>query len=166
MNWDETVEECSSGQCVAQFVLFGNGQNFGFPFCADNDTIKSPGLLFTMIFNLTFQNNFVEYEFSCNYDNCNDIAIVGNVTRIFHNAYNILSILEAFGYKDDGEGEEETTATSTKVSSAITNPVASTSASTIDNTTIEANHGLHRQSSDTIIYIAQLISIAYLLFLP
>ncbi len=58
------------------------------------------------------------------------------------------------------------TASSVKPATITNSATKSYINDTVTTITTEANHGLHRKGSDTIIYIAQLISIAYLLFLP
>jgi hypothetical protein len=107
-------------------------------FCSDEDDIRTPRLQFTYKFDLDFIYIDWYYQFHCNYDECNNELNVNNTINTFQKAYNILSILKVFGYKDDGEGKE-TGATSTSIktsysqqptnsvrSSTITNPVAST----------------------------------------
>jgi cobalamin biosynthesis Mg chelatase CobN len=116
-------------------------------FCADDDDIKRSGLFFFAILNLKSTDIYREYEFRCNYDECNDENIMKNVTDIFNKEYNIELVIQRLLYKNESEGDKTTISTSKpptstssqqKTNSVNSTSVASSVKSTSTTTSVES----------------------------
>jgi hypothetical protein len=140
-NSDNEPEECSSGQCVAKVSSIENAEPPVSQFCADNDETELVGLYFTLYFDVNFENINLALVLYCEYDKCNNETVVDQLVKIFDEEYDKESVLEMFGYKSEGGGEEpETTNSPTKssISSSsqqTTNSIKSTTVANSDQST-------------------------------
>lgn len=147
-------EECLDGYCEALIhsnysILIGSSS------CENKTSVPEAALRFILTFDINSYDQSVNYEFDCNYDNCNNESIWREAISIFHQKYNILSILKVFGYE-----EEETTVAPTK-SSTSQRPTSVNATNSTSVTTEKSNYALNLQATNGIISFALFIITVY-----
>lgn len=120
-------EECSTDHCV---IRMDHGEMMPrlSHYCARTGDVKSAGFYVTWVFNMGFSENLWNYEFRCDYDDCNVESTLEEMITILHSKYDIESIFKIFGFTNIPNEENITTIVSME-SSDVTDTIQSSTTS-------------------------------------